>query len=64
MEIALVGGVVSLLNLLTLFMLGRATSSMDKLADKIDGKDGLNQRLTRLEERVHSCPTCRNATEK
>lgn len=67
MEIVILGcvvsGIIALLNLITIFMVGRAAASMDKLAEKIDGKDGLNQRVTALEAKFHSCPTCREATE-
>ena len=60
----IMAGVISLLNVIVLFALGRATAAMDRLYDKIDGKDGIERRLTTLEARVHSCPTCRESTER
>lgn len=58
----LVGSFLSLLNLIIIFMLGRATLAMDKLYDKIDGKDGLEHRLTALEARIRACKSCREST--
>ena len=59
MGTTLVGCVIALLNMLILFELNRMNNAIVELDRKINGEKGLSPRLTALEVKFQTCPTCR-----